>query len=219
LLLNGKVLADAELYDRATGTWTTTGAPSRGYYTATLLLNGKVLAAGGGHTSAAELYDPDSGTWSATGSLGWERDDCTATLLRNGQVLIASGLFQGPDISIPSAELYDPTAGTWTEIAMNGGRFTHTATLLPNGSVLVAGGLDIPPFRGLSSAEVYEPDQAFLTLLRNADQTVSLSWSGVGALEQTESLTVPNWQPATDQANPQTLSITDVKKFFRVKAD
>jgi len=58
-----------------------------------------------------------------------------------------------------------------------------------------------------------------LTLLRNADQTVSLSWRGAGALEQTASLTAPNWQPAPSQANPQTITTTDAMKFYRVKAD
>ena len=48
---------------------------------------------------------------------------------------------------------------------------------------------------------------------------MSLSWSGAGALEQTESLTAPNWQPAPSQANPQTISTTDAMKFYRVKAE
>jgi len=48
---------------------------------------------------------------------------------------------------------------------------------------------------------------------------LSLSWRGAGALEQTASLTPPNWQPAQSQANPQTLSITGAMKFFRVKAE
>src|SRR5690242_4429693 len=42
-------------------------------HTATLLANGKVLAAGGFngmYLSSAELYDPSSGTWSLTGSMG-----------------------------------------------------------------------------------------------------------------------------------------------------
>ena len=56
-----------------------------------------------------------------------------------------------------------------------------------------------------------------LTLLRNGDQTVSLSWRGVGALEQTESLASPNWQPAPSQTNPQTISPTGAMKFYRVK--
>ncbi|MCI0745855.1 MAG: immunoglobulin domain-containing protein [Verrucomicrobia subdivision 3 bacterium] len=158
LLLNGKVLAGSELYDPATGTWTATGAPSGfGYYTATLLLTGKVLVAGGVRIVTAGLYDPDSGTWSATGSLTWDRDYCTATLLPNGQVLVAAGLRQGPDVPLASAEIYDPDSGTWTEIPMSSARFVHTATLLANGNVLVAGGNGVG-FGLLSSAEIYQPD-------------------------------------------------------------
>ena len=48
---------------------------------------------------------------------------------------------------------------------------------------------------------------------------MSLSRSGAGVLEPTESLTALNWQPAPRQANPQTLSTTNLMKFFPVKAE
>src|SRR5207245_6629931 len=90
-------------YDPATGTWSNTGNlnTSRAFHTATLLPNGKVLAAGGfscgptpqtcADVSSAELYDPASGTWTITGSLNAARSGQTATLLANGKVLIAGG--------------------------------------------------------------------------------------------------------------------------------
>ena len=93
------------------GTWRATGSLVTGRYghTATRLLNGKILVAGGiGALTGAELYDPATGTWSATGSLTYGRSNHTATLLNNGKVLVAGG---GP----LQCELYDPAGtGSWT---------------------------------------------------------------------------------------------------------
>jgi WD40 repeat protein len=140
-----------------------TGSLAAGRYnhTATLLPNGKVLAAGGaGQQSSAELYDPASGTWVATGSTGALFYNFTATLLPNGKVLAAGG---GPNVIFQSAttELYDPASGTWTETGSLGGkRSNHTATLLLDGKVLVVGGDYIDVGYGgfsIASAELYDP--------------------------------------------------------------
>jgi hypothetical protein len=82
LLPDGRVLilwesGAAELYDPTAGSFTPTGASigksySESLPTATLLLNGKVLVAGGedesGNRSSAERYDPSTGAFTATGS-------------------------------------------------------------------------------------------------------------------------------------------------------
>jgi len=48
---------------------------------------------------------------------------------------------------------------------------------------------------------------------------MSFSWSGVGTLEQSDSLTAPNWQPASIQDDPHIISTAGSMKFFRVKAE
>jgi len=172
-LRNGKVLVAggspglfsppisiAELYDPVAQTWTLTGAMStnRSGHTATLLPNGKVLAAGGTRDgfvmfSSAELYDPATGQWTLTGSMATNRAGHSATLLPSGKVLVAGGVPGNTTPAHASAELYDPDTGTWTPTgSMTAGHQNHTATLLP-GRVLVAGGYSLGY---LSSTEWYD---------------------------------------------------------------
>jgi hypothetical protein len=119
------------------GTWTTTGslATPRSYFTATLLTNGKVIAAGGNNgihfmEASVELYDPTSGTWSATGNLDPGRYYHTATLLPDGQVLVAGGIGFG----LPVGTVF--TAINNTSATPISGTFTN----LPDGSTVFAGG-------------------------------------------------------------------------------
>ncbi len=181
LLPNGKVLVaagrydgygpfpldSAELYDSATGAWTSTGhlTTFRENHAATLLANGKVLVVGGddyytsnsvGVLASAELYDPSSGIWTATGSLVTAREGHTATLLPNGKVLVVGG--SNADGFVGSAELYDPQTEMWTATgSLQTARTGHTATLLgsTNGKVLVAGGSSHNGYE--ASAELYDP--------------------------------------------------------------
>jgi hypothetical protein len=210
LLPDGRVLIagepDSELYDPVNGTFSLTGATvtpcglqlgdrAQQYIsgrTATLLMNGKVLEAGGEHEDCgrfayAELYDPAAGKFVATGAMTRARANHTATLLPTGPVLITGGeseatfgggsIFSGTEAS---AELYDPATGRFAQTGdMSARRAGHTATLLKDGTVLITGGYSYAgigaEFCCFASAELYIPP-----VLVPAPTLLSLSGDGRG---------------------------------------
>ncbi|HSU90191.1 MAG TPA: kelch repeat-containing protein [Sporolactobacillaceae bacterium] len=156
--------ASAELYDPATGQFTSTGTMSmpREGHSATWLdpgvvtgaLGGKVLIAGGGETRApsntAEVYNPQTGTFTPAGTMSTPRMLQAAMLLSNGQVLVAGGQ-SGETEFLTSAELFNPATASFSPTGkMINLQIGASATTLDNGLVLIAGGRSNP-------ADLYDP--------------------------------------------------------------
>jgi hypothetical protein len=153
--------------------------PERIGATATALLNGDILVAGGypgmfispcGNQNMtlpfnAEIYSLETGRWRVAAPMGTGRMYHTATRLLDGRVLVAGStgamgcLYQLPALN--TAEIYDPTSDRWATVApMNHARWLAAATLMSDGRVLVIGS----PYD--SSMEIYDPESDTWTLQR-----------------------------------------------------
>ncbi len=142
----------------ATGTFAPTGSmvTPRSWHSATLLMDGRVLASGGQNRnniviSEAELYDPATGLWTTAGNMSVVRLWHTATRLTDGNVLLTGGISNQGGFYHRTADIFDTASATWIPTGdLSSTRHQHTATLLRDGQVLVAGG-------GTALAELYNP--------------------------------------------------------------
>jgi hypothetical protein len=201
------ILSSVSSMAQVSGTWSATGSLGTArYQTAAVLVNGKVLLAGGIDSSnsvlaSAELYDPATGAWSPTGNLNVARDTYLATALPNGKVLVAGGCATATcSAATPTAEIYDPATGKWSLTGrMAGIHYYSAATLLRNGTVLVEGGCSLGNCNAVTAnAEIYNPatgkwsmtgamntarDYHTATLLANGKVLVAGGFSGGNVAE------------------------------------
>lgn len=154
--------ATAEIWDPATGRWTTAAGMSDRLLgpDLTTMLDGRVLLSGGydvdsvfgiplpvGSIPRCRIYNPTSNTWSSAAAMNDARmaHGINTVLLGDGRILVTGGASAGIDPSaasaIAGAEIYDPAGNAWTPLPpMAFPRSLHTVTTLPNATVLVAGG-------------------------------------------------------------------------------
>jgi hypothetical protein len=161
---NGVMQTGAELFDPASGRFTTTGRPlaQHGWgVTATRLQDGKVLVAGGStgcdspcYTASAELYDPDTGTFAPTGKMTVPRAEARAVLLTTGEVLLVGGTAITERNSVLTAELYHPSTRTFTSIGVTHLSEATQIVLLNDGKALVIGS---------SGTDLYDPSTKHFT--------------------------------------------------------
>ncbi|MGD9736601.1 MAG: Kelch repeat-containing protein [Solirubrobacterales bacterium] len=111
----GTPLASAEIYDPASGEFSSTGSMAVARFGAISapLPDGTILVAGGygaGSLASAETYDPETGEFSPTGSMVAPRAMGLAATLPDGRVLIAAA---GGGENELTTEIYDPLTGTF----------------------------------------------------------------------------------------------------------
>ena len=142
------LIETCEVYDPETHSWSMTASlpqPTTDH-AAVLLVDGKVLLAGGETTggvpiATCALYDPTTGSWTSTASISDARTDPSLVLLDDGRALVIGGLRGGGGDAFSACEVYDPDAGTWAATGDLGQtRGVPVAARLPSGMVLVAGG-------------------------------------------------------------------------------
>ena len=136
-----------ELFDPRPGWCRPRACPIRNRlgHTATRLLDGRVLIAGGLEQDTAEIWDPTTRTARPVPArMNNPREWHTATLLADGRVLLVGGYTMASAYWL--AEIFDPRTEQFTPVGTP--RLTpqvevlalHSAHRLSDGSVLIAGG-------------------------------------------------------------------------------
>jgi hypothetical protein len=181
--LDDVVVASAEIYDPATGSWTAVRPMirARASFPAVLQHDGTVLVIGGVIETGGdlcgltycEIYDPATDTWSPTDPIGTPvrlengapRVNAEAVALADGSVLLTGGHQGGPlnwsfsPFSISTTEKYDPVAKKWSVVGSMGvARDEFRLVRLNSGKVIAIGGLEYGGYDvGFQNSEIFDP--------------------------------------------------------------
>lgn len=136
-----------DIYNPVSDSWSagTFLQTSRFAHTATLMVNGKVLVAGGWSSAiggngldSVHIYDPATDTWAVGASMPVGVDYLNAVLLPNGLVAAIGG---NTNVSVNNVSLYNYLSDTWTAgPVMITARHSAGVVLLPDQEVLVIAG-------------------------------------------------------------------------------
>lgn len=199
-------MANAEVFDPATGVWTAVSPMREKRFgpTAFMLNDGKVLVTGGqqprlvtnpdGSTNlrmfslnSAEIYDPTTDTWTLTGPMTYGRASHLIFGLPDGRVLVTGGEGALGENWIrqvlSTTEIYDPATGAWTPAPdLIPGRTGSGASILglADGRIMTIGGFGNGGVT-LNDVQIYDPQQG--------------TWSSSGSLNQPRSNFTRNLMP------------------------
>ncbi|MGZ3457933.1 MAG: hypothetical protein ACXU86_05430 [Archangium sp.] len=154
-----------EIYDPATGTWSTR-APfsfSNIYPTAILLSNGRVLLGGAGNH--AEQYDVSTNTWTTLPQLVRDHTEGKLALV-NGQPVMVAGIYWEQSI-----EQFDSAHQQWSIVGqISVQRYDFTVNVLADGSALTVGGQQVNtyvPYATMDLFTLYGPPPSSFTYSAN----------------------------------------------------
>ena len=140
----------------------------RHWHTATRLLDGKVLVAGGFGKrfkvlKSVEIYNPISGIWTISEDMNFPRAEHSAALLKDGRVLVTGGRDENYTPTY-SSEIFNPELGVWEIYEdMSRQRHKHISIVQPDGTVIIVAGNG--PSRSLSDVELMDPINGRLEIL------------------------------------------------------
>jgi hypothetical protein len=182
-----QVLSTTEIYNPATGTWTSgpdllpgrtgSGASILGLSDGRLMIIGG-FGNGGVTLNDVQIYDPQPGAWSISGSLNQPRSNFTRNLMPDGKVLVWGG---GDGLrALNSTEIWDPVSGTWSFTGnLNQASIIPVRAQLADGRVLSCCGTD--GSQVLATTEIYGSAVTLVAIdikPESSDNTINLGSNG-----------------------------------------